>query len=118
MLIYVTFQSIRAWDVVSMSCRGKFENEGESAASEISTMTYIPGTRALITGHHNGALYWWNTVCLQNCRMLQLLNWLVSVTHDRCEQDNASNTKLPQAHSDAVTKIHHYSSGNKEILFR
>jgi len=84
--------SIRAWDIATMSCRGKFENDGESSLSEISTLTYIPGTRALITGHHNGALYWWNT-------------------------DNASNTRLPQAHTEAVTKIHHYAYGNKEILF-
>jgi len=83
---------IRAWDIVSMHCRGLFDDQQESAESEISTLVHVPNTRALITGHHDGTLFWWNT-------------------------DNASSTRLPRAHSDAVTKIHHYQLNNTEILF-
>eukprot|EP01083_Nonionella_stella_P133664 406391_1 len=84
--------TIRSWDIQTMSCRGIFDNEKESSLSEISTLIHIQGSRALITGHHNGTMYWWNT-------------------------DNASNTKLPHAHTDAITKIHHYQRNNTEILF-
>lgn len=85
--------SIRSWDIQSMSCRGVLDKESDASSSEISTLIHIHGTRALITGHHDGTLYWWNT-------------------------DNAANTKLPHAHSDAVTKIHHHHYNNTEILFR
>ena len=86
--------SIRAWNIQSMICKGIFDNEKrESSSSEISTLIYINGTRGLITGHHDGKLYWWNT-------------------------DNASNAKLPHAHTDAITKLCHYQHVNTEILFR
>ena len=87
--------SIRAWDIQSMTCRGIFDHDlnQPNSSSEISTLIHIQGTRALITGHHDGKLLWWNT-------------------------DNASHTKLPHAHTDAVTQIYHYDYNNTEILFR
>eukprot|EP01084_Bolivina_argentea_P156069 271966_1 len=84
--------SIRSWDIQTMSCRGIFYNEKQSLLSEISTLIHIYGTQTLITGHHNGTLYCWNTY-------------------------NASNKKLPHAHTDAITKIYYYKYGNKEMLF-
>ena len=60
--------SIRAWDIVSMHCRGLFENQHEAANSEISTLVHVPTTRALITGHHDGTMFWWTSTTAKMCR--------------------------------------------------
>lgn len=86
--------SIRAWNINSMMCKGVFDNENrESSSSEISQLIHMNNTRLLITGHDDGKLFCWNI-------------------------HNASNTPLPRAHTDSINKLYHYQHNNTEILFR